>query len=182
MIARFPNGETPTRDDGAWPFAVVVDEGTTIVADTISELVDELLPGHEQAASDEQFGLRYDTLTNIGTRVQAGLYAQAVSSFEGDLQDELNEFGLTAIMHPKDGLPLKFRQWPFPEVPLVLHATNYAPYRAVAAPEGDEIVWMDASNERLFLDSLSALGEIRFMLHENAASDIEQGEPLEASS
>lgn len=183
MLDQLPAGEVPSTVNGEqWPYVLISTVGQpTFASDSISQIVDNILPDHGLAAtSTEQFELRYDALTELATRVQAGLYLQALEDFDGDLNEVLNEFGMTAIMHPKDGAPLEFRDWPFDEVPLVLHATNYAPYSGLAAPAGENIIWADASDERSFLDSLSRLGVVRFLTHDEATKDIEpsSAEPL----
>lgn len=175
MIDQLPAGTAPSTVDGThWPFVLISATGApTLASDSISQIVDTILTGHRDAGSSaEQFEMRYDALTNTATRVQAGLYLQAQEDFPGDLNDELDEFGMTAIMHPKDGAPLEFRTWPF-DVPLVLHATNYAPYTDLAAPAGENIIWADATNERSFLDSLVRLGVARLMTHSENAKDTE---------
>ena len=71
-------------------------------------------------------------------------------------------------MHPKDGEVLEFEEWTS-NTPMLLLATNYAPYTEVIPPEGDAIVWLNPHDERTFLMSLHRLGIGELWVNNEAA-------------
>jgi hypothetical protein len=152
-------GGTPARQDGsAWPFLLINSEGAAIGAETVSELVDEVLPDHSNSDDADRFGLRLELLAELVNQCQA-MDLAARRAQDASLDELLGEAGLTALIAPKTGVSLDMPHWPF-DVPLFLMATQYEPYTDLPAPTGTTVVLVDPGNERAFLDGLVMLGAV----------------------
>ncbi|WP_433673855.1 hypothetical protein [Microbacterium gorillae] len=132
--------------------------GHIAYADTVSELVDQLIDGHGGADEDTQLGLRVDALAHHAGQAQAVVLAAA-----GDASAQLDEDALTVILHDRHSEAPVFDSWES-DAPLFLMATSFAPYTDVPCPSGDTIVWLDPSTERSFLDALGAVGVAELMV------------------
>ncbi|OZB85060.1 MAG: hypothetical protein B7X32_04900 [Microbacterium sp. 13-71-7] len=119
-----------------------------IYADSIAELVDVLLPGHAEADAASQLVSRVEMLEVIASQRQALILAD--EGIDGFNEDELN------IMLATKGEPLDIDAWN-PATPLLVLATNYAPYTDVSLPAGT-VICLDPRTELTFIAALQALG------------------------
>lgn len=144
----------PTHPDGQmWLVVWVSPDGRAIFADSITDVVNEIIPGYADLddtdmTKDEHLEARIGTLAHLGGNAQAVMVAD-----EGS--DGFTEVELTAMLTSKE-LSAGVDSWN-PAVPLVLLTTSYTPFTDVAQPEGS-IVWLDPTSEVGFLNSMQTLG------------------------
>lgn len=162
------DNDAPCRDDGSpWPHVVVVG-GQAYGADTMHELVGCLpefrdlgyndLPhtpeGDEQAAL-----MRIDTGERLLALFQRARSLEAIASGNLDLEDfDDNEVNLLMGGDRGPGVPGVTR-WD-EDATLLLMAHDYAPYTDVAPPTGENIIFIDTSDDANFLQSLADIGAI----------------------
>lgn len=196
MITTIPAGdgdELPALyrpDGGDYPFLMLHGEEFT-GADTRTELVGAMLPGYADLpdsphGDDEATQQRWEQAVATATEIQTGLLAGAAATGSFDPADA-GEDTLTALLQDKDipfiGLPVKGAgttaadeqgvppvtlQWPDSLPPLVLVATDYAPYTTAPRPHGN-VLLLDPHTETTWLDSLAEMGLIRLWVEEPAA-------------
>lgn len=196
MITTIPAGdgdELPMLhrpDGGEYPFLMLHGEEFT-GADTRTELVGAMLPGYADLpdtphGDDEATQQRWEQAVATAAEIQTGLLAGAAATGSFDPADA-GEDTLTALFQDKDipftGLPLKNAataavdqqveplvtlQWPDSLPPLVLVATDYAPYTTAPRPHGN-VLLLDPHTETTWLDSLAEIGLIRLWVEEPAA-------------
>lgn len=65
-----------------------------------------------------------------------------------------------------DVLTAIFTEWTNADVPLVLVATEYAPYGTAVKPAGN-VMWVDPFTETTFLDTLSEIGIVELLVNES---------------
>lgn len=145
----------PVKDDGE-PFLHSVDfAGKTIFADTLGEVIDHILDGYAtidftDEGDDQALFARADACTHFANIAQASVIEHT------GLPDDLNDDEKMALTLDRS-VPLELDgEWSM-DVPLVLVATNYAPYTDVPAPEGN-VVFLNPHTEVTFLVSGSQLG------------------------
>lgn len=161
----------------AFAFITTAD-GVEVVhcSDTRTGICEALLEGYDELPQgygehDPHLDMRHVTLANLANTAQAVLLASIEESNPGIVAG-LSEDQLTALMSPKDGEILDFDTWDS-DVPLLLLATQYAPVTAIPAPEGDTIIWLNAHDERVFIESLERLGFGRLIVNEELLLDTE---------
>jgi hypothetical protein len=184
----------PDSDDGRWPF-LMIHGSTAVWADTRTELIGELIAGYDDLADDpdgyqEATGLRYVQAVTVTTAVQTSVLLEAgesgafdpavlVTTPKGDEQLQALMIERTVPFAPAPGTPLDGDGDDGPvwdhEVPLVLIATDYAPFTDRARPTG-RIIWFDPSNERTHLNSLADLGQIALFIDDPDAGADEAAE------
>ena len=160
----------PHPDGGVWIYSVLDGSGTVTFADSASELVAMAIPGYgdipdDDEGHDEALIARYAHLVELAERTQHFMVDDAVKSGALVLTEAGEEI-LTALFAPRD------RPWEGAmsasgwtdmdwrhEVPLVLLASDYAPYTLRETPTG-RIVWLDPTTEVTYLRSLNELGLI----------------------
>lgn len=146
----------PEHPEGrAWVVAWVTEDGGAIFADSLSDIVGEIIPGYNDLDDDHRDDLhlqaRLDLLAPLAAR------AQAVVLTELAYQNvHLSEAELNAALRDKE-LAAGISRWN-PAEPLILMTTAYEPYTDEPRPEGS-ILWIDPTNEAAFLSSLNKLGE-----------------------
>lgn len=156
----------PSRADGlAWPYAMATDNGT-LFADTVTELVAELIPGYaglpETAdGAIDALHARYEAAVSHANLIQGLLAAVANAEGEFDAAAE-SESTLTALFADREQFVADFTVWDH-QVPVVLIATDYAPYTDVPRPSGN-ITWLDPATETSLLQSLRDLGVILYFV------------------
>ncbi|GAB3121096.1 hypothetical protein [Glaciibacter psychrotolerans] len=161
-ISPSPDDELPTREDGApFPYAFVVPSGAALFADTVTELVEQIIVGYVElpemdAEDDPYLEARLDHLAVLAAKAQATVVATLEEEGQFVVED-LSEDTLTALFTRKDGPVLEFDEWR-EEIPLILFTTNYAPFSEFERPVGENIIWLNAYTERTYLDSLEKLG------------------------
>lgn len=167
----FPE-QIPTREDGTpYPFAMAANNNV-MLAETRTELVESLIIGYDQlgvdeASTDERLWLRYQSLVAFGNAFQGALAAAAQEAGDFDMSNE-SEDVVTALMLPKDQKIDEIARWDH-KVPLVLLASNYAPYMSSPLPEGENVIVLDPINETTYLDSLHK-AEIIELFHDAEAA------------
>ncbi|PPG15002.1 hypothetical protein [Rathayibacter rathayi] len=154
--------EIPSRSDGSpYPATLLASFGSALFADTLTELVEQIIPDYGSLPTDDpiedpSLEARLTSLASFANTAQAGAVAALQESDVFDIS-AVGEDALTALFSPKDGPVLEFERWDS-GIPLILFATNYAPYTPVAPPFGEAIVWVNAHTELDFLNSLEPLG------------------------
>ncbi|ACV79023.1 hypothetical protein [Nakamurella multipartita] len=197
MLTTVPAGDTATlpvlTGPGGDPFPFLMRHGTDLTgAETRTELLGALIPGYAdlpdtQVGHDEALGQRWEQAVATAAAVQAGLVAGATAAGEFD-PAAVGEDVLTALLGDRDqpftGLPIPGPvdepgggdstdegpvsfDWPADLPPLILVATDYAPYTSAPRPHGN-VVLLDPHTETTYLDSLAELGLIRLFVHANA--------------
>lgn len=152
-------------DDLAWPYAMATEAGT-LFADTVTELVAELIPGYGEIpetadGATAALHARYEAAVSHANLIQ-GLLA-AVGNAEGDFDAATeSESTLTALFADREQFVADFTAWEH-KVPVVLIATDYAPYTDVPRPSGN-ITWLDPATETSLLQSLRELGVILYFV------------------
>lgn len=138
--------------------------GETTSGETITEIVDALLPVHGSIPDGEgqaaaQLEVREYTLAQIAQSAQATVCASADIS-------SLDEDALTILFHDRHSEVPSFAEWAS-DLPLFLMASGYAPYTDRPRPSGDTIVFLDSHTERSFIDSLQPAGIAQLWVREN---------------
>lgn len=137
-------------------------EGADLYGDSLSDLVDQVIPGHGAAlgetdeATEYRLGLRELTLAGLATRAQATVMAHLAAEYPEKIAG-LDEDTLTAIYHDRAEDTVALVDWES-DIPLFLMASAFAPYTAAPRPTGEAIVFLDSLNEKTFLDSMVAAG------------------------
>jgi tetratricopeptide (TPR) repeat protein len=160
----------PKHADGT-PFAFyLAREGHVVLADTRTELVEDLIEGYADlpdtdAGNDEALYMRYRSVTDVADQIQQIIAAQAVNdgTFDHTVESEDN---LTAIFTPCTEKITGFSPWNH-VVPLILISTDYAPFTSEPLPQGN-IKFLNPFTETTYLDSLNELGVIDLYLNESA--------------
>lgn len=152
--AQEPPAPPPHPDGGSWMYEMIYSGGANrAYSDTVEDLMEVLIPGYVVLDEPNRAHARI-TLAEM-----ARVTAQA--AFIADLDDAVDDQTLTAIEdQPFVG------EWEGP-FPLVLITSHYAPYSAVARPEGaplpdgrPRIAWLDVANPSTLLEGLHGVGDI----------------------
>lgn len=164
----------------AFPFAFLTLNNELVGADSRTGIVEGLIDGYESLTPDEHdsdpwTSARYTLLAQAAAAAQVSLLDAAYDA-NPELEADLSEDELTALLHPKNEETLEFDAWVRDEVPLVMMATDYAPYSSTPQPDGDGIVWVNCHDERVFLNSLERLGFGTLWVHEAAAELLDDEE------
>lgn len=149
-------GTVPERDGRRWPFAFATVSGDVILADTVTEIVAELLDDYDPDDAASALTRRFDALAHTATNLQAVTFAAAREERDAD-DAGLDVDQLNAVLADKRFPP----DWTGPwtgAIPLYLVATHFEPYTTVQAPTGDQVLLLDPYSERSFLDALCAAG------------------------
>lgn len=158
----------PVHEDGT-PFAFgMAYQDRAILADTRTELVEDLVKGYSElpdndAGNEEALVKRYETSVHVADQFQQIIAAQAVDEGKFDTRNESEET-LTALFTPRGEKLGEIAPWNH-VVPLVLIRTDYAPFTEVPLPEGN-IQWVNPYTETTFLASLSEIGVIELFVNE----------------
>lgn len=166
----------PPHPDGdkGWAYAIVGDDGNVFVSDDAGDLVALVIDGYDKVphtddGHDKALAMRYEALVQIAERAQHFLVDEAVE--KGVIDPVMADEGqLTALFSPRsrpwDGATGRNGEvcctWEG-RTPLVLIATDYAPYTARPCPSGN-IVLLDPCTETSFLLSLDVLGLVKFLV------------------
>lgn len=165
-------GEAIARDGNTpWYAALTQSDGSTVFADTITELVQHLIPGYAPDASTAEgardaLDVRYNFSVEEAAIIQAGVIA-AASGLGIFSAATTSEDDLGILFSPKDATPTGFAEWKL-NVPLVLISTDYAPFTDIQAPTG-QVQFIDPSTDLTLIKSMSAFGNFELLLNENAA-------------
>lgn len=151
--------------------------GNEIASSTISGIVDEIIPAHATVAQDSdeagvRLMMRHVFLASVANRAQAIAVAAMAEMYPDSLTDA-DEDILTLILHDRIEEIVVFEKWDS-DVPLFLMASAYAPYTATPRPAGTRIVFLDAINERSFVDSLQAAGYAELYIKEEDEEIVDQ--------
>lgn len=152
--------EAAAESSPVFPFTFVTGGSPAEVfgSDTLTGICEALIDGYADLPEVEDgYDAHLDARIGMLAGLANGLQAASIAALEEDGALNLTEDELTAVMHPKDAEVLEFEEWTS-NTPLLLLATNYAPYTEVIPPEGDAIVWLNPHDERTFLMSLHRLG------------------------
>lgn len=154
--------ELPLNSDGEqWAFAMTLGDNT-LFADNLTNLVSHIIAGYDAAESvEDAWDLRTNAAVNRANTAQLSVLAALHEEGEFDPSKE-NEDVITALMSSREEPLTGFTEWKH-KVPLVLVATNYAPYSATPLPTGN-VVTINPYTERTLLDSLASLGDIEFFV------------------
>lgn len=158
----------PVREDGSeYPFsmawgnrAVLADTRTEVTAEIIDGYAD--LPDTEEGDTEALYG-RYRASVHFANTLQQVLAANATEEGTFDASVE-SEDVLTALFTDRSEKIDEISSWTHP-IPLVLVATEYAPYGTATKPTGN-VLWVDPFTETTFLETLSGLGIVEFCANE----------------
>ncbi|NVM96068.1 hypothetical protein [Arthrobacter wenxiniae] len=160
----------PVREDGtSFPFALAW-EDRSVLADTRTELTAELIEGYADLPETEEgdteaLYARYGTSVQIANTLQQVLAAQAAEEGTFDPSTQ-SEDVLTAIFTDRSEKIDEIAEWTNQDVPLVLIATEYAPYGTATKPAGN-VLWIDPFTETTFLQTLSDIGVVELFVNES---------------
>lgn len=159
------HGDAPLHPEGReWTHVLVLHDGSTVYADTATEVLSELLPGYLGQDDAAQLAGRVRHAEQVAGLVQR-LYLEQASQAGAFDADEPANAGLVDILQTPKGVSLALSlpetpdeaaDW-LPAVPLVLVTTRYAPHQPYA-PIGGNVVWLDPTTEQGYLLSLRASG------------------------
>ena len=173
-----PAGEDITAHlsggDHAWLIAVTNSStGDTVLADTVTEVVEHLIDGYDPSDPEAAFEQRLEWAVQT-TNLQQGLLA-VVAQNEGTLDiDTIGEDALTALFTGRDEAA-EVAQWRH-EVPLLHVASHYEPYSERPRPEGN-VHLIDPYTELTLLLSLHAAGTLEVLYNDE---DRDEGEEFAA--
>jgi hypothetical protein len=147
-------------------------DGAQFEGDSLSDLVDQIVLGHGEPMPETgdsailRFELRHNHLVDVAHRAQSIVMAAITEEF-GDFIGATDEDFLTAVYHDRGATTVALEQWQS-DIPLFLMAAAYEPYTELPRPTGDSIVFLDAVNERTFIESLQATGFVELYQMEAA--------------
>lgn len=150
LTAPDPIKQPPHPDGEKWLVIWVAPDGCAIFADSISDIVAEIIPGYADLEDDEDdahLQARTTTLAHLATIAQSAIVSDAGNEFSAHEVDVASE--------PKDSVA-KLESWGA-SYPLLLLTVLYEPFTEVVRPSG-AIVWLDSSNEVAFLNAAQTLG------------------------
>lgn len=167
----------PLNDDGEqYPFVIsFASEGvftealsdSVVFADTRTELVAHILPSYGEIPEGEDgdntaFLTRHEAALVLASALQEHVAAHAVNSGAWD-HAAASEDVLTAIFTPRAEGPAFSGEWTEP-VALLQVTTQFAPYTE-REPVTGNVVWIDPTDEKTFLETLSAAGAFDLQIH-----------------
>ncbi len=178
-VKSITGGIEPASPHGdVWPYVLEV-HATTYYADELASLVAVFIPGYTeiQRSSDIGFNMVVDrqaltlntSLIEYATQEQRRFVDLALEQGVLKFSQPPNE--VQRVLTKSKGLPFDGLMsqdsldyhWDH-VVPLILFATDYAPYSDRPRPTGHNIIFLDATTERTFLDSVATLGLCRFFV------------------
>lgn len=147
-----------------WYAALKFEDGTIVVADTLTELTAELIPGYspEQTLPGvvDAFQAR-EAFAAQQANLRQGLFA-VVATTEDDWDvDTKSEDVLTAVFADRATVTPAIATWDEP-FPLVVVRTSYYPHSDVLLPDGN-IEVIDPTDEHSLLTSLAELGDFELV-------------------
>jgi hypothetical protein len=166
-----PHGE-------AWPYVLQV-QAVTYYADDLPSLVEIFIPGYTEIKRSSESGMTLvadrqamslnTSLIEYASSVQRHLVDMALKQKIISFSQPPNE--VQRVLTRSKGLPFDGLlsqdsldyHWDH-VVPLILFVTDYEPYSDRPKPTGQNLIFVDSSNERTFLDSLSILDICRFFV------------------
>lgn len=159
------------RDDGTpWPLSMIVSQ-QTILGETASDLIAHLIPGYGELPDDDDGDtaaliMRWQSCVATASDVQALICADRVQEGRFDPVQETEE--TLSVLFGDKTVPIEdIASWDNEDVPLILIATDYAPF-SERPPVTGHVLWLDPSDEATFLRSLSNIGVIEFNVHDDA--------------
>lgn len=170
-----PSGEDITAHltdvDESWYVAVTnLTTGDTVLAESVTEVVQELVENYDPSDPEKAFLQRLDWVERA-TGLQQGLLAVAAAN-EGTLDiDTIGEDALTALFADRSE-PAEVLVWDF-EVPLLHVASHYDPYTERPRPVGANVHLIDPYTELTLLLSLASAGSLEVSFRENDDEDDE---------
>ncbi|WP_040156034.1 hypothetical protein [Mobilicoccus massiliensis] len=158
-------GYVPTRADGSeWSHVLTLRDSSTVYADTVDEVLDEVIAGWSTLPADEQAEALVRHADVAAQEAQRLRIADATSRGTFDPADP-DDRGLLVVLEADKQLSLLLEtpdapgaqaDWLAP-VDLVLLTTSYAPH-GEHPPIGGRTVWLDPSNPAAYLASLRDSG------------------------
>lgn len=160
---------SPTRPDGTeWPRVLTLPDGSTVHADTPSELLDELIPGYLDRDENARAAARDELAIRMATAAQE---AQIRAAVAGGRLDPASPDGaaLAAVLRADkaqsmlleiEDAPGEQAPW-LPETTLLLVASGYAPHTDYPRIAGN-VAYLDPADDESLLDSLGATGVLDY--------------------
>lgn len=154
---------------------MVLHDGSTVYADTATEVLEEMLPGYGSLDEAAQFGARtrharrvaeFIQRLQIDRAVAAGLFDEADPQLAALVHILTTDKALSLTLELPDA-PGEVADW-LPVVPLLLLTTSYAPHTEYP-PIGGNVVWIDPASETGYLTSLRRTGVFSYWTSEPAA-------------
>lgn len=153
------------NEGDGWYAALESADGTVIFADSLTEILGQLIDGYVASTSEEGAVQAFNDRVDYAVRqanVRQGMFALMATDdgqFDPDVESEET---LTAIFADRDEFVPVVELWAG-HVPLVLIETEYAPYTDVPRPAGN-VRWVNPATDLTLLRSLAAFGdfELRF--------------------
>ncbi len=143
---------------------MVLHDGSTVYADTATEVLEEMLPGYGSLDEAAQFGARtrharrvaeFIQRLQIDRAVAAGLFDEADPQLAALVHILTTDKALSLTLELPDA-PGEVADW-LPVVPLVLLTTSYAPHTQYPRIGGN-VVWLDPASEASYLAGLHRTG------------------------
>jgi len=178
-VKSITGGIEPQSPRGAvWPYVLALPT-VTYYSDELASLVEIFIPGYTDIQKSADIGF------NMTVDRQAFILNTSLIEYAGQEQNRLVDVaikqGVLKFTQPPNEVQrvlTRSRSLPFDGlisedtldyhwdhvVPLILFATDYHPYADRPRPTGHSIIFLDASSERAFLDSMSVLGFCRFFV------------------
>lgn len=154
-------GYVPTRSDGSeWSHVLMMRDGSTVYADTVGEVLEELIPGWSDFTEDARRDALIRHAADAAGDAQQRRIAEAVSRGVIDPSDP-DDAGLLLVLEADKQVSLMLEtpdrpgvqaEWEGP-VELVLLTTSYQPH-ADHPPIGGRTVWLDPRDPASYLVSL----------------------------
>lgn len=149
-------GRLSTDEMPAYRYAVSSHDGSMTLAETATEMVDDIIYGYASLTHEDALVRRYEVLVMLANAAQQQ-FVTAAAEYDRVVLADLDEDALTALFCERSE-PFTGTEW-HQKVPLILVETDYAPYTERPRPSG-RIVWVSPETEVTFLRSLETLGVI----------------------
>lgn len=158
-------GYVPTRSDGSeWSHVLTLRDGSTVYADTVEEVLAELIPGWTELTPEEQAAALVRHANEAAQGEQQRRIADATVRGRFDPADA-GDRGMLVVLEADKQVSLLLEtpdqpgeqaSWEAP-VDLVLLTTSYRPH-GEHPPIGGRTVWLDPSDAGAYLASLGRAG------------------------
>lgn len=165
---------TPLREETgtAYRYALLLPNRDLLFADTLTDLVTGLIPGHDSLDFDAGIEARIRYCAHAAAMLQA----HALTAAPEDELDALDSEELAALLAPRIGQFAAQAPWWRPSVPLYVVETSYIPFTDLPRPASihdgvpgaeDTVVWLRPVDPELMVLSLHEAGFVRVLVNDD---------------
>lgn len=159
----YDENNAPKNEDGEDYRLIIVGPEEIVFGDGYEELVAALIDDEDYlgATVEQKLAIRHDLAVSLATQIQAGVVLSLNES--GTLDPEaLTEPEINLLLNSKDAPYEADGEWSAKDtsgaiIPLFLVTTHYAPFTETPRVVGEDVVYIDPTDEEKLIRTLSAL-------------------------